>query len=173
MTLLLQLIFIFNAKAAVHPLTSSSLVNQVNFGTAFSQMGFQVQNFPNTWILKKPLTANSSTIEIGSSDSSVKSLLSFHTETVSPKTDLEKYVRQYLRDYNQYGFEVVGLQSLKQTSLNSVIVDLNQKNKATRSRQVFYKKNDKIVMITCLDNFEQFSKTILLCNSVLNTFQWR
>jgi hypothetical protein len=160
--------------AAVQPLTGSSIVNQIQSGAVLSQMGFDVKNFPSDWILKKPLNDDTAAaIEIGSSDTNSKSLLSFRTESVSAKTDLEKYVRQYLRDYNQYGFEVVGLQSLKQANSNSVIVDLNQKNKATRSRQVFYKKNDKIVMATCLDDYEQFSKTILVCNTVLNTFQWR
>lgn len=159
--------------AAVQPLTGSSIVNQIQSGAVLSQMGFEVKNFPSNWALKKPLNDDAATIEIGSDDINSKSLLSFRTETVPVKTDLEKYVRQYLRDYNQYGFEVIGLQSLKQANANSVIVDLNQKNKATRSRQVFYKKNDKIVMATCLDDFEQFSKTILICNTVLNTFQWR
>lgn len=161
------------SQAAVQPLTGSSMINQIKTGAAFSQMGFEVKSFPANWILKKPLTDEASTIEIGSEDSTSKALLSFRTEAVNAKTDLEKYVRQYLRDYNQYGFEVVGLQSLKQGSQNSVVVDLNQKNKATRSRQVFYKKNDKIVMATCLDDFDHFSKTILACNAVLNTFQWR
>lgn len=165
--------FSINSHAATQPLTGSSLINQINSGVVLSQMGFDVKNFPPGWALKKPMNSDSSTVEIGSADSNSKALLSFRTENVNPKTDLEKYVRQYLRDYNQYGFEVVGLQSLKQSSNNSVVVDLNQKNKVTRSRQVFYMKNDKIVMATCLDDFDKFSKTILICNSVLNTFQWR
>lgn len=162
-----------HAGAAPHPLMGPSVLNQINSGAVLSQMGFDVKNFPPGWALKKPSTEDAVAIDLGSEDPASKALLSFRIETVSPKTDLEKYVRQYLRDYNQYGFEVVGLQSLKQAALNSVIVDLNQKNKATRSRQVFYKKNDKIVMATCLDDFENFNKTILICNSVLNTFQWR
>ncbi|MFZ3228833.1 MAG: hypothetical protein WA160_01415 [Pseudobdellovibrio sp.] len=158
--------------AAIQPLTGSSLINQIQSGAVLSQMGFQIQAIPTNWILKKPFNQDSSTIEIGSEELNKKSSLSFHTEIIPVKTDLEKYVRQYLRDYNQYGFEVIGLQSLK-TGQNSVVVDLNQKNKSTRSRQVFYKKDNKIVLATCIDEFEQFSKTILICNAVLNTFQWR
>ena len=160
-------------QAAPHPMTGSSFINQVHSGSVFSQMGFQIKNIPRDWLLKIPVTAQTQVLEMAPSNPTAKAVLSFTTEKVSPKTDLEKYVRQYLRDYNQYGFEVVGLQSLKQTGLNSVVVDLTQKNKATKSRQVFFKKDDKIVLATCVDNFSKFNKTILTCNAILDTFQWR
>jgi len=170
----LAVCFFITSQAAIQPLTGGSLMNQVQSGTALSQLGFEVKNVPKDWILKAPTTSSQAeTIEFGLDQSKSKALLSFRVENVSPKVDLEKYVRQYLRDYNQYGFEVVGLQSLKQSALNSVVVDLNQKNKLTRSRQVFFKKNDKVVMATCLDEFDAFTKTIQTCNSILNTFQWR
>lgn len=170
---LLLLLLSFQTNAAPLPMTGSSAINQIQSGIALSQMGFKLQKFPISWELKKPLDSDSLTLDIGPINPQSKAHISFKTETVSVKTDLEKYVRQYLRDYNQYGFEVIGLQSLKKSSLNSVIVDLNQKNKVTRSRQVFYKKEDKIVSATCIDEFEPFNKTILICNSILETFQWR
>lgn len=159
-------------SAAPLPMTGSALINQIQSGTALSQMGFQVQKFPTTWILKNPLSNESHLIETGPNNPRSKTLLSFRTESLSPKTDLEKYVRQYLRDYNQYGFEVIGLQSLKQNGMNTVIVDLNQKNKLTRSRQVFYKKDGKIVTATCFDDFDKFNATLATCNAILETFQW-
>ncbi len=176
MNLVLSILLILGSQilvASPMPLTGTTLINQLQSGAALSQLGFKVQNFPSTWELKKPLGADSFSIEAGPTDAKSKAVLNLKTETVPVKTDLEKYVRQYLRDYNQYGFEVIGLQSLKQSGLNSVIVDLNQKNKVTRSRQVFYKKDDKIVTATCVDDFEKFNKTILTCNSILQTFQWR
>ena len=165
----------FMAIAAPHPMMGSSLINKVQNGLVFSQLGFQISQIPTNWNLKTPINMNtdSRVLEIAPEASAAKTILSFSAERVSPKTDLEKYVRQYLRDYNQYGFEVIGLQSLKKIGSNSVIVDLNQKNKATRSRQVFYKNNDQIVLATCLDSFDNFNKTILTCNAILDTFQWR
>ncbi|OFZ31691.1 MAG: hypothetical protein A2622_03700 [Bdellovibrionales bacterium RIFCSPHIGHO2_01_FULL_40_29] len=162
-----------NANAAPHPMMATTRINQIQSGAVFSQWGFSVQKFPLDWSLKTPLASDQNALEIGPMDMTSKTLISFKAEHVSAKTDLEKYVRQYLRDYNQYGFEVVGLQSLKEQHHNSVVVDLNQKNKLTRSRQVFFKKNDRIVLATCLDSFEQFNKTILICNSILDTFSWR
>ena len=55
--------------------------------------------------------------------SAVNEILSYETK----KVNLESYVKKYLRDYNQYGFDVSGLQSMRENK--SVIVDINQKNK--------------------------------------------
>ncbi len=175
MKLILILITAFQnyAFAAPHPMSGSSFINQIQTGTVFSQMGFQIKNVPTDWVLRNPLASQTQVIEMAPSSSTTKAILSFTSENVSAKTDLEKYVRQYLRDYNQYGFEVIGLQSLKNSDLNSVVVDLSQKNKATKSRQVFFKKDDKIVLATCLDSFARFNKTLLTCNAILDTFQWR
>ena len=159
--------------AAPLPLTGSSVFNQLQSGIVLNQLGFKVQNFPVDWQLKPAPQSDVMSLEMGPPDPHSKTVLSFKSDTVSIKTNLENYVRHYLRDYNQYGFEVIGLQSLKQSGLNSVIVDLNQKNRATRSRQVFYKKDAKIVTATCIDDFDKFSKTILICNSIFESFQWR
>ncbi len=170
---LISMMFYQLVHASPMPLSGSSLLNQLQSGAVLSQLGFTVQNFPSTWELKKPSEIDAVAVEMGPSDPKLKGVLNFKVDTVPSKTDLEKYVRQYLRDYNQYGFEVTGLQSMKPSGANTVIVDLNQKNRATRSRQVFYKKDEKIVTATCIDDFEKFSKTILTCNSILQSFQWR
>ena len=165
----------FRVFAAPHPMMGSAVINKVQNGVVFSQMGFLISSVPTNWVLKTPVNQNADgrVLELAPAETVSKTVLSFLSERVSPKTDLEKYVRQYLRDYNQYGFEVIGLQSMKNTGANHVVVDLNQKNKMTRSRQVFYKNNDQIIMATCLDSFEEFNKTILACNAILDTFKWR
>ena len=102
-----------------------------------------------------------------------RTLLSFRLEAVNPKTSLEPYVRQYLRDYNQYGFEVTGLQSLNRNEVDFVIVDLNQKNKATKTRQLFFHNKEKMVIATCTDDTARFDNTVKICNSILSTFKWK
>lgn len=158
--------------AATHPLTGSTILNQPQNNIAFSQLGFKVFQLPANWVFKNTEEGNSFSFELTPKENKSKASLSFRIEAVSSKTDLEKYVRQYLRDYNPYGFDVVGLQSNKKNTTPSVIVDLTQKNKIFRSRQVFFKKTNKIVLATCLDEYESFEKTLLICNQVLGTFQW-
>jgi len=155
-----------SALASTHPLTGSSWINRPDNALAFSQMGFQVSGIPDYWQYHKNLESSGPLIEIGTPK---KMLLSFRSEKVSAKTQLENYVRQYLKDYNQYGLEVTGLQSGNET----VTIDLNQKNKSSRSRQVFFHKDNKIVIATCTDDVANFESTFKACNQILNTFQWR
>lgn len=167
---LFSLLLLKTALAATHPLTGSSIINQPLNGMAFTQMGFKLETVPLNWIYKKSISNEAQIIELGTED---KTLLSFRLENVSVKTQLEQYVRQYLRDYNQYGFEVTGLQSNSKSIIPSVVVDLEQKNKSAKSRQVFFFKQDKMIIATCADESVQYDKTIATCTQVLNSFKWR
>jgi hypothetical protein len=158
------------AFAAPHPLTGSSIVNQPYNNLAFTQMGFKLDAIPEYWGFNKALDTTGKTLELGPAN---RTLLSLRYETVPAKTNLEQYVRRFLRDYNQYGFSVSGLQSVEAGRVPSVIVDLNQKNKATRSRQVFFNRQNKMVIATCSDESAKFDATLALCNRILGTFDWR
>lgn len=158
--------------SAPHPMTASSIVNRPQTNLAFGMMGFKVKAVPADWVFKTGIDDTAVSIEMGPTDPKSKASLSFHTEIVPKKTSLEQYVRQYLRDYNQYGFEVTSLQSNKKNETPSVIIDLTQKNKQSRSRQVFFLQDKKIVIASCLDHFENFDKTVYICNQILGSFQW-
>lgn len=166
----LLLLLLNTGFTATHPLTGSSIINQPGNAFAFTQMGFKLDTMPLNWQFNKSLTTSLNSIELGVG---TKTLLTFRMETVSPKTHLERYVRQYLRDYNQYGFEVTSLKSNSSSAVPSVVVDLDQKNKTTKSRQVFFFKQDKMIVATCSDDVANFPATIAVCNQVLGSFKWR
>lgn len=166
----LLLLLINIGFTATHPLTGSSIINQPGNAFAFTQMGFKLDTMPLNWQFNKSLPTSLNSIELGVG---TKTLLTFRMETVSPKTQLERYVRQYLRDYNQYGFEVTSLKSNSSSPVPSVVVDLDQKNKTTKSRQVFFLKQDKMIVATCSDDVANFPATVAVCNQVLGSFKWR
>lgn len=168
---LLTVIFL-NPKvlSATHPLTGSSLINQPNSSWALTQLGFKLNNIPQDWVYNKSIDSSAKSIELGMNN---KTLLSFRLENVSVKTQLEQYVRQYLRDYHQYGFDIIGLHSQKNGTGTIAVVDLKQKNNSAKSRQVFFHNQDKIIIATCADNATQFDNTAAICNQILNSFQWR
>ncbi|AGH94718.1 hypothetical protein [Pseudobdellovibrio exovorus] len=158
------------ALAAPHPLTGSSIINKASNSMAFTQLGFSLDSIPENWNYTRSTESTTPVLEIGNND---QTLLSFRLETVTAKTKLETYVRQHLRDYNQYGFEVMGLQSHNKSATPSVIVDLRQKNNSSRSRQVFFHKDDKLIIATCADTQQRFDQTLNTCNRILGTFTWR
>lgn len=167
-------LFLFHCLAwsSPHPMAGSSVVNIPSTNLAFSMMGFKVGAIPGDWTYKTKVDNSNMAIEIGPQDEKSKAALNFHVENVTKKLSLEQYVRQHLRDYNQYGFEVVGLHSMKKATTPSVVVDLTQKNKQTRSRQVFFMQDQKIIVASCLDAFENFDNTVQTCNQILSSFQW-
>ena len=170
----------FQIYAAPHPGMGSSALNQPQNSSVFSQMGFKLTALPLGWNLIESNIAPNSVdttkdfqIELGkkfSVGSNHIGRISFKFENTTKKVDLESYVKKYLRDYNQYGFDVSGLQSLREK--NSVIVDINQKNKKTRSRQMFFQNGTRVVMATCTDEFENFDKTISDCNQIFSGLIW-
>ena len=171
----LALLFLSSlAFAAPHPTTSSSLVNQPSSGVVFSQFGFKLNYMPSNWHLTENTTSenNSSQKQIDLKNQTAR--MSFNYDETKNNVDLETYVRRFLRDYNQFGFEVSGLQSVKNTAnkVTSVILDINQKNQKTKSRQVFFQNGKKIVTATCIDDIETFDQSTKDCNKILGSFYW-
>lgn len=179
--LFLVLLIPFFAKAAPLPTTGSSAVNSPKWNTAFSQMGFSFGLVSDEWLyLNNPMDDHqprNQQIDLGFKTLSETARLSLKSETLKSKINLESYVKKYLRDYNQYGFEVLTTKSLKMNNSPVVVVDLIQKNKATQSRQVFFSSQDKtdnrITVASCLDKTETFSLTSSMCNQLLDKYNWR
>ena len=162
------------ASAAPHPTTSSSIVNQVGSNTVFSQFGFKLNYLPSKWKLTENTTSenNSSQKQIDIKNQTAR--MSFNLDETKTTVDLETYVRRFLRDYNQFGFEVTGLQSIKNSAnkVTSVILDISQKNQKTKSRQVFFQNGKKIVTATCVDDVETFDQSTKDCNKILGSLYW-
>lgn len=159
--------------AAPHPTTGSSLLNQLNSGTAFSQLGFTLKTIPAGWAFTENTRSEDNQNQKQIDLKKHKARLSFGYDETKGVANLENFVKKFLRDYNQFGFEVSGLQSIKNNyKSTSIVVDLFQKNKKTRGRQVFFQNGKKIVTATCVDDFETFDKSIEDCNKILGSFHW-
>ncbi|AZZ35681.1 hypothetical protein CIK05_02320 [Bdellovibrio sp. qaytius] len=164
-------------QAAPFPTTGSSAVNYPKWNTAFSQMGFTFKLVSDEWVfLENPsqnrLPANQQ-IDMGFKTLSESARLSLKTETYRGKVNLEAYAKKYLRDYNQYGFEVISSKSVKINGVSAVVIDLMQKNKLTQSRQIFLGADEKITIASCIDKAELFSMTSNMCNQLINNYNWR
>lgn len=175
--ILLIFLFPLYVQAAPLPTTGSSAVNSPKWNTAFSQMGFSFKLVSDEWVfLENPsqnrLPANQQ-IDMGFKTLSESARLSLKTETYRGKVNLEAYAKKYLRDYNQYGFEVITSRSVKINGVPAVIIDLMQKNKLTQSRQIFLGADEKITIASCIDKSEMFSMTSSMCNQLMNNYNWR
>lgn len=159
------------------PTTGSSVLNSPRWTTAFSQMGFSFKLVADEWVfLENSMQAQSPAqqqIDLGFKTLSDTARLSLKTENYKGQVHLESYAKKYLRDYNQYGFEVISTQSMKINNQTVLVVDLMQKNKKTQSRQIFMSAKNKVTIASCIDKTETFSLTSSMCNQLLNQYQWR
>lgn len=155
-------------KASPHPTTASSNINQIQSGQIFSQMGFKLNFVPPTWTWgDRDIQKNQFELKHQTSR------LSFNFEETKSPVDLENFIKKYLRDYHQFGFDIVGQDTQKINKKTvSVVLDLRQKNNKTYSRQIFFQNGKKIVTATCIDRSDTSEQSLIECQKILNSFTW-
>ncbi len=166
--LILLLFTSFNTIAAPHPTTAASSLNQLGTSQVFSQMGFKLGYVQTNFNLIKENSANN---QIDLENSSAK--INFSIEETKSYADLENFVKKFLRDYHQFGFDLTNQKSKKINNKSvSIILDINQKNNKTKARQYFFQNGKKIVTTTCIDLPETFDHTVIECDKMMNSFYW-
>lgn len=175
MNLMNMLILLFsltsNLFAAPHPTTGSSAVNFIQNNTVFSQLGFKLTYLPTDWKLAADSDQSGSESKMITVQKQ-NSFINFEIEETKTVVDLEKFVRRYLKDYNQFGFELSEQESHKDEKKTYIVLEAFQKNKKTKTRQFFFQNVKKIATITCIGEFEHFDKTKQVCNSIVNSLVW-
>lgn len=161
-------------KAAPYPATSTSILTDPEKGYSFLSFGFKISTAQTSW---KPQYEESTGIfpEIRFEPKAAintKATMALRMDELSDNTNLTTYARKWMREYPQYGLEVLGTKSLKLGGGNSLIIDLFQKTKGKQLRQVVFQKNKKLVILTCQDQQTQFNNTLNSCNQIIRSFEW-
>lgn len=171
--MLLPFLFPLSALAAPHPATSTSALTAPEQGLYFLHKGFTLKTDGSTWLpVAESETKLLDTVRFASKDKPQGGYLSIRTDRVAKSASLELYTRKWMRDYPNYGFEVL---ATKQFSLNgqpALIVDLLSRTKGKQIRQVVLKNEDKVAIMTCMDAKEAFSASLQQCNQIIKTFRW-
>ncbi len=172
---LLFLFFSSQVLAAPFPVTSSSILTDPSFGLFYRGHGFSLKTVGTDWVLApdENLSSPMSYKYISKSKSLSKSAeLSLKMDQVSSKQNLDSYAKKWMKEYPQFGFEILGTKPLKMGGSNALLVDLYQKNKNQQVRQLIFHKGSKIVILTCTDERASFKKTLTQCNQMMSNFNW-
>lgn len=172
-TFLLFLLLPFSTWAAPHPATSTSAFTAPEKGLYFLHQGFVLKTDGSTWLpVAETEASQQDSLRFAAKENPQGAYLSVRTDKVAKSASLELYTRKWMRDYPNYGFEVL---ASKQFSLNgqpALIVDLLSRSKGKQLRQVVLKNEDKVAILTCMDGKESFNKSLQQCNQIIKTFQW-
>jgi len=135
--------------------------------------GFTLKTDGSTWL---PVSETESTlldtVRFAAKESSLGGYLSVRTEKVAKNASLELYTRRWMRDYPNYGFEILSSKPFALRGQPALVVDLLSRSKSKQIRQVILKNDDKVAIMTCMDSKESFAQSVQQCNQIIKTFQW-
>ncbi len=163
------------ALGAPFPVTSSSVLTDPSFGLFFRPHGFSLKSTGTDWILEPESSKSlfqSYKYKAKEKSFSDQAQLSLRIDQISSQQNLENYAKKWMREYPQFGFEILGTRPLKMGGGNALLVDLYQKNKSQQLRQLIMQKGSKVVIMTCSDQISNFKKTLVQCNQLMNNFNW-
>ena len=112
------------------------------------------------------------TVRFASKDKNEKGSLSIRTDKVAKTASLELYTRKWMRDYPNYGFEVISAKNFSLNGNPALVVDMLSRSKNKQIRQVILKKDDRVAVMTCLDDRTTFNKALSNCNQIIKSFSW-
>lgn len=161
--------------AAPFPVTSSSVLTDPAFGLFYRGHGFSLKTSGSEWILTPDdqLSSQASyNYKPKANSFSQQARLSLKIDQISSKQNLDVYAKKWMKEYSQFGFEILGTKSLKMGGGNALLVDLFQKSKDQQVRQLIFHKGNKIVVMTCSDERTHFKKTLPQCNQLMSSFNW-
>lgn len=162
-----------NALAAPYPATSSSALTAPESGLYFLHKGFTLKTAGTTWVpVGGAEQSVLDTVRFADKDSGQNGSLSVRTDKVAKNVSLDLYTRKWMRDYPSYGFEVLSAKNFILNGSPALVVDMLSRSKNKQIRQVILKNEDRVAIMTCLDDKEHFNKSLQACNQIIRSFSW-
>jgi len=160
--------------AAPHPGVGSSLLSNPDLGAFLAPLGFRIQTLGTDWVPRESSkTSAFESYRLGPQDEkNIDAFLSVRTDNLDKKMSLDNYVKKWIRDYPQLGFEFYGTKALNLQGSPGLVIDFIQRAKEKQVRQVILQKGAKLAVLTCTDKRELFNKTLATCNKIIRSFEW-
>lgn len=165
--------FHYCSFATPFPGMGSSVLVQPESGVYLASRGYTINIAGSNWL---PQQADPR--EIGMDGLSLKQeaqsvSLTLKLESYPEKTQFEQYAKKWMKEYSQYGFEVLGYKQIKLNGNDTLYVDLIHKNSDQQLRQVLIRDpQKKVAIFTCKDQRSHFESKLAECNKIVSSFKW-
>ena len=164
------------ASATPYPGMGSSILVDPTVGAFLAAKGFTVKTTGTPWV---PVAQNENSLiesvrfELKNTEN-LKSTatLALRIDDIGNAGKLDIYAKKWIKEYSQFGFEILGSQNAQLDGNESLVIDLLQKNKMQQIRQVLIRNNKQVAIFTCNDKKVEFAKTLPACNQVVRSFKW-
>lgn len=167
---LISLAWVTSVSATPMALNVSQLLESEDSHVYFGSENFKISTEDTDWI-RLPST-NSSSILTQFVNPDTQAKLTVRSEKLKQKLSLKGYVTRSLRDYNRFGFEILAQRPLKINDQAAFLLDLKQNRSPIQLRQVLYKKDKDVIILTCSSHHDSFKQELKNCNQIYRNFKW-
>lgn len=168
------LLFISQAYSAPHPASSSSILTNPEKGLFFERWGFRLGTQGTSWVLSEMPEEGQIWKFFPATGAPLPQTAQIHLRKDQLKMDLspEAYAKRWIREYGHLGLEILGTKAFGQNGVRGVVIDTLERSKKIQLRQAVYLKGRTVVVLTCSDQKDSFSKTLSDCNQLIKNFSW-
>ena len=97
-------------------------------------------------------------------------------KNIGETKNIQEYVQQWMDDYSKLGYQVLGSQPFQHKNEVSYVIDVRSSENTESQRQirqvVFFRRKQKAVILTCIDNVGTFKNSLIECNKIIRSFAW-
>lgn len=142
--------------------------------TYFGQLGFKINSENTDWYQVSSGKLKSKTVqaEYRSLDDSNPGRLTIRSESLKKNLTLAEYIRRSAKDYRRFGFKILDLRPLVINQNKAFVLDLDKEDSELQTRQILFKKNNKVIILTCTGHKIKFQSDIKSCNQIARNFEW-
>lgn len=173
MKLILLIVFIsLQSFASPHPGASTSILTDLNKGYFLKFHGFDIQLDSSDWGIKSNSKPMDYVFLLKKNLPQFTGQFSLKIFENTKKANLETNTKKWLKEYSQFGFEILGTKTFTQNNQKGVVIDLFQSSKIKQTRQIIFQNDKQLAIFTCQDTEKSFKNTLSLCNQLIKNFRW-
>lgn len=169
------------AFAAPEPLsTDPKSDTSQTFKTLRSEEGFLFSQFDTSWF-NSPTPEDKKSIHLLFRSPVVTNgfqpIMTVRIDkNIGETKNIQEYVQQWMGDYSKLGYQVLGSQPFQHKNEVSYVIDVRNAEDTKSPKQirqvVFFKRKQKAVILTCIDNISTFKNSLKECNKIIRSFAW-
>lgn len=168
--MLLTIVINSLAYASPHPGIGSSGLVAPDRGLFWAREGFKLSSGSTGWKLSEANEA--ADLVTYQANNKSQGSLAVKIDKLKSEQNIESYAKKWMKDYINYGFDVLGTQTFQQNDAKGLVIDFDHKKSFQQIRQILFLKGKTAVILTCTDDKKQFLKTLQGCNEITKSFTW-
>ncbi len=172
---ILKILFLWtlNVEASIAPIDLSQ-INDEPKSIYFGELGYKIHAENTDWYQVASHLLKSKTVqaEYRSLDEEAPSRLTVRSETLNKNLSLPEYIRRSSKDYRRFGFKILNTRPINIGPYKAYVLDLDKLDSDFQSRQILFKRNSDVIILTCTGNRIKFQSDIKSCNQIARNFTW-